>query len=158
VNYLKLAAIGAETTIVGSTAAISFGLVHSVDLLTTAPIAVTVALEACRMPLVLRLPKLRLFGSVAAVALAGAISVMTGEILALGFENVLNQRALPVTVAETALAEAQTSLDAAKAGAERRGAEISRLAGEVAEAPETRRRGWARIRRAAKQSERRRRP
>ena len=82
----------------------------------------------------LRAPKLGPFGAASALTLAAALSLLTAETMALGFEGLLNERAIAVTAAETSLAEAQTSFDAAKADAERRREEIGRLAAEVAAA------------------------
>jgi hypothetical protein len=105
------------------------------NLLVTAPIVLAAtAVEAVRMPLVLRIPRLGLLSATAALALALALSTLTGETLVLGVESVLTARSAAVTVAETKLAEAQTGLDAAKADAARREQERDRLTAAVSEA------------------------
>ena len=97
-------------------------------------IGAVLAVETLRLPLVMRIPKLGLIASIVALTLAVGLSVLNGETMALGFESLLNERAISVTAAETRLAEATTSLDAAKAEASRRDAEITRLTGTVAAA------------------------
>jgi hypothetical protein len=132
-NPLKLAAIGAEIAILGATATVAWGLVAgSGNLLVTAPIVLAAtAVEAVRLPLVLRIPRLGLLSAVGALALALTLSTLTGETLVLGVESVLTARSAAVTVAETKLAEAQTGLDAAKADAARRDQDRDRLTAAV---------------------------
>ena len=78
----------------------------------------------------MRAPKLGFGGAVVALTLAAAMGLLTGETTALGVENLLNERAIGVTTAETRFAEAQTALDAARGEAGRRAEEIVR--GEAA--------------------------
>jgi hypothetical protein len=135
-NALKIAAIGAEAAILGSTAAVAWGLVAgSGNLLIAAPIVVAAtAVELLRLPLVMRAPKLRLLSATAALVLAGALSLVTAETLALGVEGLLNARALAVTSAETRLAEAQVSFNAAKADRDRREGDRVSLVAAIATA------------------------
>jgi hypothetical protein len=135
-NALKIAAVGAEIAILGATTSVAWGLVGgSRNLPVVAPVLVAVmALETLRLPIVLRLPKLSLFAAGAALALALALSALTGETMALGVETLFNERAIAVTAAETRLSQAETSFDAVKADARRRGEIIDRLGAEVAAA------------------------
>jgi hypothetical protein len=82
----------------------------------------------------MRTPKLSLAGACFAVALASAVSLLTGETLILGTESLLSARAAGVTTAETALAQATTALDAAKGAEARREADRARLTDAVDEA------------------------
>jgi hypothetical protein len=135
-NALKAAAIGAEIAILGSTAAVAWGLVggsHNLPVVAPMIVAAT-AMETLRLPIVLRVPKLSPLAAAGALTLALALSALTTETLALGFEGLLNERAIAVTAAETRFAEAQTGFDAAKSDAGRQGAELDRLAAEVAAA------------------------
>ena len=84
--------------------------------------------------MVLRIPKLGPTGACGALTLAACLSLLTAETLVLGFEGLLNERARGVTAAETKLAEAQTTFDAAKADAGRRNQEIDRLTAAIAAA------------------------
>jgi hypothetical protein len=135
-NALKVAAIGAEVAIVASTASVAWALIADSDnIRVVAPMIVAAtAIEAVRLPLVFRIPKLGPIGRVSALALALAVSAVTTETMILGFEGLLTARAAKVTAAETRRAEAQTSLYAAKADADRQGKEIERLAAGVAAA------------------------
>jgi hypothetical protein len=135
-NALKAVSISAEVALLGSTATIAWGLVggSSASMIVVPMIGALLAVEALRLPLVMRAPKLGPAGAVMALTLAAALAGLTGETTALGVENLLNARAIGVTVAETRLAEAQTSFDAAKAEAGRRTEEIARLTGDVAAA------------------------
>ncbi len=97
-------------------------------------IGALLAIETLRLPLVMRIPRLGAGGAIAALTLAAGLSVLNGETMALGFESLLNERTISVTSAETRLAQAQTSFDAAKAEAGRRAEEIAQLAAGVAAA------------------------
>jgi hypothetical protein len=132
-NALRVAAIGAEIAILGATATVAWGLVaNSGALLVTAPIVLAAtAVEAVRLPLVLRIPRLGLLSAVGALTLALALSTLTAETLVLGVDSVLTARSLTVSEAETRLAEAQTSLDAAKSDMARRDTERDRLTAAV---------------------------
>jgi hypothetical protein len=135
-NALKLTAIGAEIALLGSTATIAWGLVggSSAPVIVVPMIGALLAVEALRLPLVMRAPKLGAGGAVMALTLAAALAGLTGETTALGVENLLNARAIGVTVAETKFSEAKTSFDAAKAEAGRRGDEIAQAQAAVAAA------------------------
>ena len=135
-NVLKISAVGAETAVLGATATVAWGLVGgSGNPLIWAPMVVALtAVELTRLPLVMRAPKLSLLGACCALALAGAVSLLTTETLILGTETVLTARAAGVTASETELSQATTALDAAKAAAARCETERARLAGVVDEA------------------------
>jgi hypothetical protein len=135
-NVLGVIAVVAEITILGATATVAWGLIAgSRNLLVTAPIVLAAtAVEATRLPLVLRIPRLGLLAAAAGLTLALALSTLTGETLVLGVESVLTARSAAVTVAETRLSEAQTSFDAAKADDVRRNEERDRLVAAVAAA------------------------
>jgi hypothetical protein len=136
VNVLRAAAIGAEIAILGATASVAWSLAGgSRNLPVVAPVIVAImAMETLKLPLALRAPKLGPFAAAGALALALALSALTGETMALGVETLFNERAIAVTAAETRLAEAQASFDAAKADAGRRSEAIDRLSAEVAAA------------------------
>ena len=135
-DVLKTAAIGAEVAVLGATATVAWGLVaDSGDIRVTAPIIVAAtALELTRLPLVVRVPQLGFAAGIGALTLAASLSIVTAETLALGVDSLLTARSFSLTAAETRLAEAQVSFDAAKADGARRDEERNRLAGEVAAA------------------------
>ena len=135
-NVLKVASIGAEVALLASTATIAWGLVGGSGAPTiVAPMIVALmAVETLRLPLVMRAPKLGSGGAVMALALAVALACLTGETTALGVENLLNERAIGVTTAETRLSQAQTALNAARTEAGRRAEEIARREAAVAAA------------------------
>jgi hypothetical protein len=135
-NALKAASIGAEIAVLSATATVAWGLVAGAgNPLVWAPmVGAMTAVELCRLPLVMRAPKLSLSGAWCALALAGAVSILTAETLVLGTESLLTARAAGVTASETALSQAATALDAAKTEAGRRDQERARLAAAVAEA------------------------
>ena len=80
-NALKIAAVGAETAVLGATATVAWGLVGgSGNPLIWAPMVVALtAVELTRLPLVMRAPKLSLSGACCALALAGAVSTDYGD-------------------------------------------------------------------------------
>jgi hypothetical protein len=125
-NALKVAAIGAEAIVLGAVAAVAYGLIAPAgpNPVVIGTLTACVAVEATRLPLVMRAPSLGPLGRCAAVALALCASVLTFEVLALGVEATLDARALPAVRAEERLREAEAELGAAKAAADR-------LAGEV---------------------------
>ena len=128
-NVLKAAAITAETAILGATTTVAWRLVaDSGDIRIAGPIvAAAAAVEIVRLPLALRVPKLKPGAAIGALTLAIGLSVLTGETLALGVDALLNARSSAVAAVETKLAEAQTSYDAAKAEAARQDGERDRL-------------------------------
>ena len=132
-NVLKASAICAEIAILGATTTVAWRLVADCgDIRIAGPIvAAAAAVELVRLPLVLRIPKLKLGAAMGALTLAVGLSVLTGETLALGVDALLNARSSAVAAAETKLAEAQTSYDAAKADMDRRDGERDRLAAAV---------------------------
>jgi hypothetical protein len=133
-NVLRVSAVCAEVALLGSAATIAWALVggSSASLIVMPMIAALLAVETLRLPLVMNVPRLGLGGKAAALTLAAALACLTGETTALGVENLLNERAIGVTTAETKLAEAQTALDAAKAEAGRRAEEIAQAQAAVA--------------------------
>ena len=133
-NTLKGFAIGAEAVVVATLAVSSWNVAfagHSSDWLAGAPLLTVVALEALRLPLAFRLPRLRLLGLACAVAMLAGLSVITGEAASLAFENLIFQRTHSVVEAERVLAKAEIDRGALKQAAERRAEEISRLAANV---------------------------
>ena len=136
-NALKLAAIGAEVTVISTLAVsswrIAFGGGGS-DWLAGVPLLTVVALESLRLPLAFRLPKMRLLGLLCGVTMLGGLSVVTGEAASLAFENLIFQRIRPVAEAERILARAEIDRGALKQAADRRAAEIARLQTDVATA------------------------
>jgi hypothetical protein len=135
-NVLKASAICAEIAILGATTTVAWRLVaDSGDIRIAGPIvAAAAAVELVRLPLALRVPKLKLGAAIGALTLAIGLSVLTGETLALGVDALLNARSSAVAAAETKLAEAQTSYDAVKADAARRDREHEQLVAAVATA------------------------
>ena len=135
-NTLKIFACIAEVAVLGATATVAWGLVAGAgNPLVWAPmVGALTAVELCRLPLVMRAPKLSFAGAACALALAGGVSLLTSETLILGAESVLTARAAGVTASETVLAQATTALDAARGAEGRREGERARLAGIVAEA------------------------
>jgi hypothetical protein len=126
VNALQVFAIGAETVVLGAVGTVAYGLVApaSPTPVVLGTLAACLAVEATRMPLVMRAPSLGPIARCGALALALCASTITFETLALGVEATLDARALPAVQAEERLAEAQAELGAARTTADR-------LAGEV---------------------------
>ena len=133
-NALKIAAVGAEITVISTLAVSSYHIAFSgpsPDWLAGAPILTVVALESMRLPLAFRLPRMRPLGLVCGVAMLAGLSVITGEAASLAFENLIFQRTRPVAEAERVLAKAEIDRSALKQAADRRAAEISRLQADV---------------------------
>jgi hypothetical protein len=135
-NSLAITAISTEIAVVACTGTVAYGLVAgSGNALIWGPmVGAMAAVELCRLPLVMRAPKLSLAGACFAVALAGCVSILTAETLVLGTETLLTARAAGVTAAETALAQMTTGLDAAKGAEARREADRARLTNAADEA------------------------
>jgi hypothetical protein len=93
-DALKVAVSAAEIAILGATATTAWSLVASSgNLLVIAPIVVAAtAVEAVRLPLVMRIPRLGFLSAVGSLALALALSTLTGETLVLGVNSVLTAR------------------------------------------------------------------
>jgi hypothetical protein len=87
-NALKIAAIGAEVAVLGATASVAWGLVAGAgNVAVVAPVIVAAtAIEATRLPLVMRATKLGAGGAMGALVLAAMISAVTAETMSLGFE------------------------------------------------------------------------
>jgi hypothetical protein len=137
-SALKVAAIGAEITVISSLAISSWNIAFSgrtsVDWLAGAPLLTVVALESMRLPLAFRIPRMRLTGLVCSVAMLVGLSVITGEAASLAFSNLIDQRVRPIVEAERDLAKAQIGRDALNASADQRAKEIARLTADVAAA------------------------
>jgi hypothetical protein len=123
---LTIAAVGAEATVLGAVGTVAYGLVAPAG---PTPVVIgtltaCLAVEATRMPLVMRAASLGPLARCGALALALCASTITFETLALGVEATLDARALPAAQAEEKLAEAQAELNSTKTIADR-------LTGEV---------------------------
>jgi hypothetical protein len=126
VNALKLFAIGSEAIVLGAVGTVAYGLVAPAGPtpVVIGTLAACLAVEATRLPLVMRAPSLGPVARCGALILALCASTITFETLALGVEATLDARALPAVKAEERLAETQAELGAVKTAADR-------LAGEV---------------------------
>jgi hypothetical protein len=135
-NSLAITAISTEIAVVACTGTVAYGLVagSGTALIWGPMVGAMAAVELCRLPLVMRAPKLSLAGACFALALAGCVSILTAETLVLGTETLLTARAAGVTAAETALSQATTGLDAAKGAEARREADRARLTNAADEA------------------------
>jgi hypothetical protein len=125
-NALKIFAVGAESVVLAAVGTVACGLVApaSPTPVVLGTLAACLAVEATRLPLVMRAPSLGPVARCGAIALALCASTVTFETLALGVEATLDARALGAVQAEERLAEAQAEWGAAKTVADR-------LAGEV---------------------------
>jgi hypothetical protein len=125
-DALKVAAIGAETIVLGAVATVAYGLIGPAfpNPVVIGTLAACIAVEATRLPRVMRAPSLGPLGRCAAVALALCASVLTFEVLAVGVEATLDARALPAVQAEERLREVEASLNATKATADRLSGEV----------------------------------
>jgi hypothetical protein len=125
-NVLQAFAVGAESVVLGAVGTVGYGLIapSGPTPVVIGTLAACIAVEAIRMPLILRAPSLGPVARCGALALAFCASTITFETLALGVEATLDARALPAVQAEERLAEAQAELGAARTTADR-------LAGEV---------------------------
>jgi hypothetical protein len=115
-NALKIAAIVAESIVLAAVGTVAYGLVAPAGPtpVVLGTLAACLAVEATRLPLVMRAPSLGPAARCAALALALCASIITFETLALGVEATLDARALPAVRAEERRAEAQAELGAAK--------------------------------------------
>jgi hypothetical protein len=115
-NALKAAAIGAEAVVLVSVGTVAYGLVAPAGPtpVVLGTLAACLAVEATRLPLVMRAPSLGPVARCAALGLALCASIITFETLALGVEATLDARALPAVQAEERLREAEAELEAAK--------------------------------------------
>jgi hypothetical protein len=77
-NALEVAAMGAEVAVVSTLAVSSYHIAFggpNPDWLAGAPIVTVVALETMRLPLALRLPRVKLLGTVTGVAMLGCLGL-----------------------------------------------------------------------------------
>ena len=123
--------VAAEATIITTLAASSYNLAFQgsagTNLLSAAPIATVIALEFLRVPVAFNMNKTKLSGWLASAALIAGISVMTGEAASLAFENLIDQRVRPITLAERDFDKVSREVDAAKQKLAERGDKVATL-------------------------------
>jgi hypothetical protein len=120
-NALKVTAVGAESVVLAGVGIAAYGLVAPAGPtpVVLGTLAACMAVEATRLPLVMRTPSLGPIARCGAMALALCASIITFETLCLGVEATLDARALPAVQAEERLREAEAELGAAKTSADR---------------------------------------
>jgi hypothetical protein len=132
-DMLKTATFAVEGVVVATCtfAATQIATAHGGSIWACTPIATIAAMESLRVPVAMHIPKLKLFGKVAATALLIGITPLTFEGMALAFEQFMHQRVVEVAAAQTKADAAQSAVDGAGKEADARKKELDRLSAEV---------------------------
>jgi hypothetical protein len=136
VDLLKTTTFAVEGVVISTcaVAAVQIATAHGGDITACLPIATIAAIESLRVPVAMRLPKLKPLGASLGAALLIGITPITFEGMSLAFEQFMHQRVIAVAKAEEKLDKAARALDGLKAQTQVRADELAGLTQQVAEA------------------------
>jgi hypothetical protein len=135
-DILKTATVAVEGVVVSTCAFAGYQVATAQggSIWACAPLLTVAAIETCRVPVAMTIPKMKLAGQLLSVALLACVSVLTFEAMMMAYEQFMDQRVLEVTAADIKAETAQAKLTAAQNSAATRKTELDRLSAELKDA------------------------